>query len=222
MKRLIVLSFILFSLSTNAQNKKTLVKKEPVQQQINPADQAMPWETADSTAYYDSIAAIPKELPIPREFLVYTKKPKQKTERTKLCFNLVCRDTVLNHCVNDSLCKDPEVSKLLFESQKGDTMYVLIFVDAFTKAGDDYPQCNSGKETKLVFARWNTKTNKAKWKQKTISSCIRNIANMTKDPIISWDGTSILTVNYYKGGSDFDEIKFDPALPELGFQGSSD
>ena len=222
MKRLIVFAFVLFSLGAIAQNKKTSAKNEPARQPVVSGDQPMPWESADSTAYYDSIAAIPKELPIPREFLVYTKKPKQKTERIKLCFNLVSRDTVLNHCINDSLCKDPEVSKVLFERQVGDTMYVLIFVDAFTKVGDDYPQCNSGKETKLVFARWNTKTNKAKWKQKTISSCIRNIANMTKEPIVSWDASSILTVSYYRGGAEFGDIKFDPAQPELGFQGSGD
>ena len=222
MKKFFILCFIFCLALANGQNKKPK-QNNPNPEPVNSANQPMAWEGVDSTAYYDSIAAAKKLEPvIPRQFMVYTKKPKQKTERYKLCFNLVNKDTVLNYCVNDSLCKDPEVSKILFETKMGDSTYVLIFVDAFTKAGDDYPNCNSGKETKLVFVRWNTKTNKAKFKQKTVSSCLRNIVNMTKDPIVNWDGSTVLEVNYYKGGSDFPVIKFDPAQPLLGLQETSE
>lgn len=193
MHRLILLLFVFSSCVSFAQNKK--VAAPP------PGGQPVAWES-DTLAYSDSALAAAKEAAYipPREFMVYTKKAKKKTDRTKLCFNLVSRDTVLLYCVNDSICKDPEVSKVLFESQKGDTNYVLVYVDAFTKMGDDYPQCNAGKETKLVFVRWNTKTNKAKWKQKTICSCVRHIENMTKEPILNWDGSTVLVARYYVGG----------------------
>lgn len=186
----------------------------------DPYGQLKSWEGTDSTAYYDSLQTVAKnkEPEVPRQFLVYTKKPKAKTERYRLCFNLLSKDTVLNYCVNDSLCKDPEVFKKIYESTMGDSTYVLVFVDAFTKVTDDNPGCNSGKETKLVYFRWNTKTNKAKVKQKTINSCLRNIVNMSKDAVNNWDGSSVLEINYYKGGSDFPVVKFDPGQPLLGLQ----
>lgn len=218
MQRLILSLLVFLSIASVAQNKKSSIG-----QAADLGSQPASWES-DTLAYSDSALAAAKEAEyrLPREFMVYTKKPKKKTDRTKLCFNLVSRDTVLNYCMNDSICKDPEVSKILFESQKGDTTYVLIYVDAFSKIGDDYPQCNAGKETKLVFVRWNTKTNKAKWKQKTICSCVRHIVNMTKEPILNWDRSKVLVASYYISGTDFPEIKFDPSRPELGFQGSGD
>lgn len=158
---------------------------------------------------------------IPREFMAYTKK--LRGQRTKLCINLVSKDTVLNYCINDSLTKDPEVSKILFEQRKGDSTYVLVLVSAFSKpdAANDDGRCGSGKETKLFFARWNTKTNQAKWKQRTISSCLKGTDNMSPNAIDEWDGTSVLSINYHRGPN-FLEVKFDPQKFELGLQSAND
>ncbi len=154
-------------------------------------------------------------------FFVRTKKPIKPTDKFQLCYNLVHKDTNLLYCINDSLCKDPEVVKVLFEQQKGDTNYVLIYVDAFSKSKSDGGVCNAGKETKLSFVRWNTKTNQAKWKHKSINSCLKTITNMTKEPILDWDKTSTLTINYHRGSS-FYELKFDPQNPHLGLQSAND
>ncbi len=223
MQKLFILVFVFCALSIAGQNKKAPANKS-AETPSNPNNLLQPWESNGDTSVVDSSLMEPKEVEpaIPRAFLVYTKKAKAKTDRTKLCFNLVSKDTVLNYCINDSICKDPETYKVLFESKVGDTTFVLVFVDAFTKAGGDNPRCDAGKETKLVFFRWNTKTNKAKLKQKVVSSCIRNIVNMTKEPITNWDGSVVLEVNYYKGGSDFPVIKFDPAQVQLGLQEMSE
>jgi hypothetical protein len=185
-----------------------------------PADK--PGKNNKATAKKDSVVPVVEEtVTIPRNFSVYSRKAKTGKDRSmKLCINLVKDTTVLNYCLADSLCKNPEVSKILFEQQSGDTNYVLVFVDAFSKP-DDKPGCDAGKETKLFFARWNLKTNKATWKQKTVSSCMRGIDNMTKEPITDWDKTSVLTINYYRGSSQFLELKFDPANYKLGMQSAT-
>ncbi|MCW3075514.1 MAG: hypothetical protein JWO32_123 [Bacteroidetes bacterium] len=155
-------------------------------------------------------------------FYVKTKHARPKsTDKVQLCINIANKDTNLLYCVNDSICKDPEVSKVLFQESKGDTTYVLIYVDAFSKSKSDGGLCNAGKETKLFFARWNTKTNQAKWKQKTIASCIKGVTNMTKEPVADWNKSGILTVSYHRG-SNFYDIKFDPQHPELGMQSGKD
>lgn len=155
-------------------------------------------------------------------FYVRTKHARPKSaEKTQLCINIANKDTNLLYCVNDSICKDPEVSKVLFQESKGDTTYMLIYVDAFSKSKSDGGLCNAGKETKLFFARWNTKVNQAKWKQKTIASCLKGITNMTKDPIVDWDKSAPLTVSYHRG-STFYDVKFDPQHPELGLQSPKD
>ncbi len=163
------------------------------------------------------------EPPLPHEFLVYTKKPRTPKERTKLCINLISGEKAINYCMNDSLCKDPESYKVLFEKRDGDSLYVLVLVDAFTKidANNDDGRCNAGKETKLVFARWNTQTDQAKWRQKNVSSCRRGITNMSKDAIPGWDGSSVLTVSCHRGPSFYDII-FDPGNYKLGLQSSKD
>jgi hypothetical protein len=176
----------------------------------------------------DSIAAVNAkntvgyvEVQVPHSFFVYTKRPKTKEDKFQLCYNLVSNGTELYTCFNDSICKDPEVTKLLFEKQVGDTNYVLIYVDAFSKSKSDGGVCNAGKETKLSFVRWNTKTNLAKWKHKNINSCLKTITNMTKEPILDWDKASVLTINYHRGTT-FYEFKFDPQNPQLGFQSAND
>lgn len=153
---------------------------------------------------------------IPKEFAVYSVKPKTKGKRMKLCVNLVNDTVILNHCVNDSLCKDPEIARIIFEHRDGDTLYVLVNVEAFSKVLDK-PECDAGKESKLFYARWNTKTNKAVVKQRSYSSCMRGMTNMTKEPVSNWDGKSQLILNYHRADK-FVELKFDPQQYLLGIQ----
>lgn len=151
-------------------------------------------------------------------FRAYTKRPNSKkpAEKMQFCINITAKDTFLLYCVNDTIMKDPEVSKVLWEKSIGDSTYMLIYIDAFTKSSYNGGACNGGKETKLYFVRWAPK-GKAIWKQKTISSCMKTITNMTKTPILEWDKQSPLLVSYHKG-SNFIDVTFDPEKPLLGFQ----
>lgn len=200
---------LLFTFTLNAQTKKDSKNKKPVA-----ADSVAP-------AKVDTIDPVEEEIKAGRKFGVYTRKPRKPDNRMKLCINLVSPSSVLNLCINDSICKYPETSKILFEKTNGDSTYVLVFVEAFTKA-EDRPSCDAGRETKLIYVRWNTKTNKAIWKQRTVSSCIKVITNMTKEPITNWDGVSTLVVNYHRGGKNFVELRFDPTNYLLGFQSPND
>jgi hypothetical protein len=202
-----IIATLLFLASFANAQTKTTAKPEPGKKPL-----------AKDTVKPAPVVEVPDV--IPNEFAVYSKKPKGK-DRMKLCINLVSKGTVLNYCITDSICKNPEVSKILFEKQSGDTNYVLVLVDAFSKP-DDKPACDAGKETKLFFARWNTTTNKATWKQKSVGSCMRGITNMTKEKIADWDNTTPLLVNYYRGNSQFVELKFDPDNYKLGFQSASE
>jgi hypothetical protein len=152
-------------------------------------------------------------------FRVWTKHPNPKAkvkERNQLCINIVHKDTFLIYSVNDSICMDPENNKLMFEKSIGDSTFMLILVDAFTKSDNEL--CRSGHETKLYFVRWNTKTMKANWKLKNICSCTKAINLMTKRKVINeWDKTTPLEKKYNRD-FDFMEIKFDPASPQLGIQ----
>jgi hypothetical protein len=209
MYRLIFFSLFLASSFLQAQTKKPVQKPKPV--------------AVKDTLAVDTTNLVVEEPPILYEFAVTTKKPKSKKERTKLCLNLVSSDSmvVLNYCVNDSVLFDPEVSKILFQTTKGDSTYVLVYVCAFSKPKDKV-ECDAGKETKLFYVRWNTVSNKAVVKQKIIESCMRGIVNMTKEPIVKWDGNSPLVVNYYRGATDFIELKFDPLNFLKGMQSGTD
>jgi len=157
-----------------------------------------------------------------RGFWVRTKRPdKGKTGKTQLCMNIVSKDTNLVYCINDSICVDPEVYKVLYQKQVGDSAYLLIFVDAYSKGKNESGLCNAGHETKLFYTRWNTKTNSAKWKVKNIASCTKGITNMTKEPVGDWDKSSPLYIKYHRADF-FYEIKFDPAQPQLGIQSVKD
>jgi hypothetical protein len=149
-------------------------------------------------------------------FYARTKKPEKGIEgdKMKLCINIVSKDTFLTHCVVDSTTRDPEFAKVLFNQQKGDSVYQLIYVYAFSKQGGN---CTGDKESKVMFVRWNTKVNRASWKSKLINSCAKTVTNMTKSPIEDWDGKSRLVIEYHRG-SNFYEIAFDPEHPELGLQ----
>ncbi len=150
-------------------------------------------------------------------FYVRTKRPTKEGDKMKLCINVVSKDTNLLYCMVDSVMKDPEFNKVLFQQQKGDTTYILLYVYAFSKLGGN---CNGEKEAKLFFARWNTVEGRAIWKNKYINSCAKTITNMTKTPIEQWDGKSKLVVEYHRGN--FYEIAFDPEHPELGIQNNKE
>ena len=169
----------------------------------------------------DSLIGEEEQELVIHDFRVYTKRSVSKKEKMKLCLNLVSGDSVLNYCVNDSILKDPELSKVLFQQKTADSTYILVYVSAYSKASDK-PECNAGKEVKLFFVRWNTQTGKAIVKHKYIESCMKGITNMTIDPIDSWAGQAPLTVSYHKGGTAFSEIKFDPENYRLGLQTISD
>lgn len=151
-------------------------------------------------------------------FNVRTVKPRSASERMKLCINIVAKDTNLTHCFKDSIMRDPEVSKVLYDKAVGDTVYMLILVEAFNKTINT---CGTTKESKLYFARWNYKESKAIWKVKTFSSCAKTITNMTKTPVIEWDKKSPLVISFNKG-SDFVDLTFDPEKPEKGIVSSND
>ena len=206
MYRLVIIAVFCSSFSF-AQTKKSAQKDKPL--------------VSTDSLKTDSVKKIAEELPVIRkEFAVYSKKPRAKTERMKLCLNLISEDTVLNYCMNDSICKDPEVSKILFEQKQGDTTYVLVYVQAFSKPVDKV-ECDAGKELKLFFVRWNTKTNKAIVKFRNVESCMKGITNLNTDPIINWDRTTTLLVKYYRTGEKFVELTFDPQKYLLGLQSSS-
>lgn len=151
-------------------------------------------------------------------FYIKNRKPKKAGERWKLCINIVNKDTNLTKCFNDSSIIDPETKMVLFEKQVGDSIYMLILVEAYNKRLNT---CGKEKEAKLYFARWHPKNNEAKWKVKTFSSCYKTITNMTKTPIAEWDKKSVLTISYHKG-SNFYDIFFDPEHPEKGIQSNND
>lgn len=211
MYRLLILA-IFFASFANAQTKK------PAPQTKKPAavkDSVKPVATIDTAAIRAAESATPKE------FAVYTKRSKIKGEKVKLCINLVSGSTIFNHCINDSLTKDPEVSKILFEKKQGDSTYVLVYVRAFSKPADK-PACDAGKEVKLFFVRWNTTTNKAVVKIKTVESCMKAITDMSTESVDDWDRSSPIVWKYHKGAQNFVELKFDPQNYLLGFQSTGD
>lgn len=147
-------------------------------------------------------------------FYVRTKNPMKAGDKMQLCINIVSKDTNLTRCINDSTTKFPEYAKVMFNTQKGDSVYQLIYVYAFSKLGGS---CNGEKEAKLFFVRWHPKMNQAIWRTRLINSCAKTVTNMSKTPIEEWDGKSKLVVEYHRG-SNFNEIAFDPEHPELGLQ----
>jgi hypothetical protein len=155
-----------------------------------------------------------------RTFGVFTYKDPKNKGRLQLCINLVNKDTNYRHCVNDSIIKNPEKHKILFQQKRGDTTYMLIYVFAFTKAASK-PNCSGGKEIKIYFVKWNEKYNTAKFKPLTIESCYKGITNLTKNNPEEWDGKSVLMVSFHKG-SGFYDYTFDPNSPQKGFQGATE
>ena len=208
----ILLVFLIFSLEGFSQNKK----HASANSQSEKKDTVV---AKDFRA--DTLDAKEVEITENRTFGVYTRKPRKSDKRMKLCINLVSEQSVLNLCINDSICKFPEQSEILFEKKNGDSTYVLVYVDAVTKV-DDKPECDAGHETKLFFIRWNTRNNKASYKQRTVSSCMKAVTNMTHDPITNWDKVSPLHVKYHKGNEVFVELTFDPNEYLKGFQSNTE
>ena len=206
----IIIFILFFSLGLQAQNKKPNPKAKPAAQAVDTV-----------IAASDTIDVKGEELKSNHQFGVYTRKPYKPLNRMKLCMNLTSDDNNYNFCINDSICKYPEHASVLFQKKDGDSTFVLVLVDAITKANDK-PECDAGHETKLFFIRWNTKYNKAVWKQRTVSSCTKAVTNMNRDPIKDWDKTSVLKINYHKGGTVFIELKFDPENYHLGFQSNAE
>lgn len=215
MYRLLIIALFVASFAS----AQTTPNKKPAPK--NPKQAAQ--DTVKAEIAGQDTAAIRREeaAAIPKEFAVYTKRSKIKDERMKLCINLVSPESILNYCVNDSICRDPEVSKILFEKMQGDTTYVLVYVRAFSKPVDK-PACDAGKEVRLFFFRWNPGTNKAVVRIRTVESCMRSITNMTKESIDSWDTTSPLVFKYHKGAQNFVDLTFDPQNYLAGFQTTGD
>ncbi|PBQ32258.1 hypothetical protein CNR22_10905 [Sphingobacteriaceae bacterium] len=211
MYRILILT-IFFASFANAQTKKPVAKTtKPVATK----------DTVKPVAIDTAALRLAEAAAIPKEFAVYTKRSKIKGERNKLCINLVSNGTVFNHCINDSLTKDPEVSKILFEKKQGDSTYVLVYVRAFSKPFDK-PACDAGKEVKLFFVRWNTATNKAVVRIKTVESCMKAITDMSTESVDDWDKSSPIVWKYHKGAQNFVELKFDPQNYLQGFQSTGD
>jgi hypothetical protein len=246
MIRKILMLVLMFAFAANAQTKKPTAKvaaapaktvtetPEEPEEPIDPMEaleNSLPLEVEldpmtgkkifhpERKRVNDSLrAALRTELKKQRTvFWVKTMRPeKGKKGQVQLCMNISNGDTSLVYCTNDSILTDPEVYKVLYEKQKGDTMFMLIHVDAFNKTRND-GLCNSGHEVRLFFTRWNTKTNKAIWKSKNIASCAKGITNMSKNAIAEWNKSTPLIIKYNRS-LNFYEIKFDPNRPELGIQ----
>lgn len=186
------------------------------------AQNKKPVEAVKDTLTLDS-AAIGLEEEIPNEFKVYTKRSKITTDPMMLCVNLVSSENIFNYCREEEIIRDPEVFKILFEKKVGDTTFVLVYLEAFSKPTDK-PSCAAGKEIKLYFFRWNTLTNKAYTQIRTVESCMRNINNMTKEGegLDGWDKNSPLIFKNHKGSDKFYELKFEPKNYLLGLQTEKD
>lgn len=197
--------FFSFSLLLSAQSKK-------------PA----PAKAAETTTTAAADTTGPKELepPIPKEFAVYTKRYRILKPALRLCINLPGGDSTLNYCMVDSLVRDPEKFKILFQKKDADSTFALIYVSAFTK-DPERPECVAGKESKLYFIRWNTKTNKAIVKQRYIESCYKTITRLSDENLMEYDGNSPLKLTYNRGAA-FIDLTFDPANFRAGIQSTKE
>jgi hypothetical protein len=204
MKNLLLIAFVFATVVSASQTKKA---KPVVQDSVTTSSETLQLEDAET-----EIAQ--------REFKIYTKRSKDKNRRLQLCINLVSGDSVLNYRINDSLLRDPEKYKVLFEKTVADTMYFLIYAAAFTKDLNK-PECAGGREVKLYFIKWNTANNKATHKQKYIESCQKTITQLSDEPIDQWNGESELYVRYHRA-LNFYELRFDPKNFQAGIISKND
>ncbi|MGE0567709.1 MAG: hypothetical protein AB7O73_07145, partial [Bacteroidia bacterium] len=161
-------------------------------------------------------------------FRVYSRHPhpkSKKKEKIKLCVNITAKDTNFTYMITDTMCKDPEVYKLLYKKEIKDTVYWLIYIDAFAKTPYKGGICHGKHETKVYFVKWVFKDNKVipytkpKFKATKIASCISTITNMTTEDPLKWDGKSTIKFSYNKG-SHFYDVEFDPNNPHRGLEKS--
>lgn len=209
MKRIVTLIFLFgFTLLVNAQ-----AKKAPAKAGAKPA-------ATPTVAAIDSAQFKEQDPPAPADFAVYTIRYKYKKPGMKLCLNLVSNGNKMNYSYADSLVRDPEKTKVLFQQTEGDSVYTLVYVAAFTK-DPDLPQCSAGKEVKLFFVRWSTKDGKGIVKQKYVESCYKTITRLGDLVIEDWAGTEPLKVTYNRG-TYFYDVTFDPANFKMGLQSTKE
>lgn len=146
-------------------------------------------------------------------FSVQTQRdPAKKTKANVL--TLVDGSDKVDYTWNDTTMRDPETTKVLFEKQKGDTLYALLYVATFSKVTttSSNGKCVAGKEKRLFFVKWSRTNNQAKWKNKSIESCLLNVTLMSNEnEITSWDKSSPLLIKTHKANA-FVDLTFDPSL----------
>ncbi len=119
----------------------------------------------------------------------------------------------IDYTWNDTTMRDPETTKILFEAQKGDTLYAFLYVATFSKVTTTSinGKCVAGKEKRLFFVKWDRTNNQAKWKNKSIESCLLNVTLMSKEEELNdWDKQSPLVIKTHKANA-FVDLTFDPA-----------
>jgi hypothetical protein len=119
----------------------------------------------------------------------------------------------INYTWNDTIVRQPEKTIVLFEEQKNDTLYALLYISTFSKVTTTSAnaRCFAGKEKRVFFVKWSRKDNQAKWKNKCVESCLLSVTNMTKDETISsWDKKSELVFKTLKANT-FVDLVFNPS-----------
>ncbi|MFN5674351.1 MAG: hypothetical protein ACK46W_04685 [Bacteroidota bacterium] len=220
LNRLIIVLLILpgIVLAQGQPASNTTISIENVAVSIDGADSSKQYAATVVTEVVLPIEKYYKEHPV---FGVYTKTANATYKRTRLFIQVAEGSQTHLFSIHDSLCINPEKSKVLFQKSEGDSVFCLIGIDAFSKASNN-PYCDAGKETKVVYLRWNTKTQKSRFKQRTISSCLRGITNLSPQDIFAWQPSGNLELTYHKGGDVYITVLFDPKNWHVGFQSSSE
>lgn len=211
----IIIPGIIFAQGNPASN--TTLSIENVAVSVDGTDSAKQYT---ATVIAEVLSPIEKYYKEHAVFGVYTKEASAAYKRTRLFIQVVEGAQTHLFSIHDSLCINPEKSKVLFQKLEGDSVFCLIGIDAYSKAANN-PYCDAGKETKVVYLRWNIKTQKSRFKQRTISSCLRGVTNLSQD-IFNWQPTANLELTYHKGGDMYITVLFDPKNWHLGFQSSTE
>jgi hypothetical protein len=144
-------------------------------------------------------------------FSVKTERDANKKTKGNV-LTLVDGKEKVDYTWNDTITRDPETTKVLFEKQKGDTLYALLYISTFSKVATTSAngRCVAGKEKRVFFVKWARKTNQAKWKNKCVESCLLNVTNMTtEETITTWDKKTELVFKTLKA-NEFVDLSFDP------------
>lgn len=146
-------------------------------------------------------------------FSVQTQRDATKKAKANV-LTLVDGSDKVDYTWNDTTMRDPETTKILFEKQKGDTLYALLYIATFSKVATTSAngKCVAGKEKRLFFVKWSRSNNQAKWKNKSIESCLLNVTLMSNETeISSWDKSSPLVIKTHKANA-FVDLTFDPSV----------